>query len=745
MTTVHTVIGRPTARTEGPEKTTGRAKYGIDASLPGMLWLKLLRSPFAHARIVSIDASEAMTVPGVHGVLTGEDVKGMLTGGTYKDEPLLCWDRVRFVGDKVAAVVADDEDIAQKALDLIKVEYEELPAVLSAEDAARPDAPVLHPDFEQYMGITPLPDPKRPNVYARLHQEKGDVEQGFREADLIVERTYHTQWSHQAYLEPHTSLVWIDEDGKVQVWVASQGPLRNRDELARLMDLPLEQVVINPAYVGGSFGGKGGTTGLLLSYLLAKKTGRPVKFAMDYTEELMAMDPRHPSTMRIKAGVKRDGTLTAWQAEVYFATGGYAAYAPVPPLYIRGISEIAGPYVIPHVLIDSYQAYTNTVPCGFARAPGEFQGIFAGESHMDVVARELGMDPLEFRLRNVVHEGDALPDGHVYQEVRLEETLRAAAEAAGYDRPKPANVGRGLAVGQRSQIGGDAHVALTVHADGRILAGVPSFDPGAGTFTIVAQAVAEELGVSAGRVTVVPYSTAQGPFDFGVGGSRGARVWSIAGYKAGQDARMKLQRLAAEFLGWAEEGLEFRDGHVVNQGSGAVVRIEDIVARAGEPVTGNGDVEEDRGSPYTSFGVHIAEVAVEPDTGQVKVLRYTAAHETGQVLNPITFQGQVEGGIIYGLGETLMSELAVDESGRVANASFADFKIPTERDIPPLTTVILESDAGHGPYKVRGIGEHSNIQVAPAIVNAIEDAVGVRIYDLPVTSEKVYKALQEKG
>ena len=743
--TTHSVVGRPTRRTEGPEKTTGRGKYGVDSSLPGMLWMKILRSPFAHARIAKIDASAALSLSGVHGVLTGEDVKGLRTGGTYKDEQLLAWDLVRYVGDRVAAVIAEDEDVAQRALDLIDVEYEELPAVLSAEEAAEPEAPVLHPEYETYVGISPLPDESRKNVYAQYHHDKGDMEEGFAAADVIVERTYHTQWSHQAYLEPHNSLVAIDDEGKVQVWVASQSPIRNRNELARLMDLNIDDVVINPSYVGGSFGGKIIESEIPLSYLFAKQTGRPIKFAMDYTEELTASEPRHPSTLRIKAGAKRDGTLTAWEAEVYFASGGYAAHAPTPPLYIIGIREVAGPYVIPHVQIDAYQVYTNTVPCGYARAPGEYQGIFAGESHMDVLAQELGLDPLELRLRNVVREGDAVPDGKVFQDVRLEETLVAAAEAANYSSPKKsANIGRGIALGHRSLGGGDAHVLVTVEPDGRIIAGVSSFDPGPGTFTIVAQTVAEELGVPAERVEVVTYSSSQGAFDNGVGASRGARVWSIAGYEAGQEAGKKLRQLAAEFMGWDEENIDFQDGQLVNRTTNDHVGLEEIVTRAGEPIVANGDVQEPFGSPYTSFGVHVAEVEVDPETGQVAIRNYTAAHETGRILNPVGFYGQIEGGIVYGIGEALMTEIIVDESGRVANPSFADFKIPVEPDIPPLQTIVLESEGGHGPYNVRGIGEHSNILVAAAIANAVEDAVGVRIFDLPITPERVYKALKEQ-
>jgi carbon-monoxide dehydrogenase large subunit len=728
----YNVVGQQTSRVEGPEKVSGRAVYGIDALLPGTLWCKVLRSPYPHARIVSVDATKARQLPGVHAVLTGADVQGMRMGGTYKDEPILAWDRVLFVGDKVAAVAAEDEDIAQRALDLIEVEYEELPAVFDAQEAARSDAPLLHPEFNSYRGVQPLEQPS--NVYGHLHEERGSLEEGWAAADVIVERTYRTQWTHQGYLEPHCCLVWIDPEGQVQLWVSSQGPFNNRNELARVMGLSPEQVNVNFCYVGGSFGGKTMFTGVPLCYLLAKATGRPVKAVLDYSEELMAANPRHPTTIRIKAGARRDGTLTAWQAEAYLATGAYAAYAPVR---MRGVMEVAGPYKIPHLRIDSYQAYTNTVPCGFMRAPGEVQGIFAGESHMDVVARELGMDPLEFRLRNIVHEGDELPSGQRFQGIRLEETLRAAAQAADYFGPKPPFVGRGIALGHRSQPGGAAHAAVELHPDGRIIAYLPSFDQGGGLATVLALVVAEELGVVTSRVTVAPGA----PFDVGTGGSRGTRVTSAAGHQAALDLKQKLQRLAAEFLGWAEERMAFRDGFILNTGTQERVPLEQIAARAGGAVMGASAIEEPASSPYTSFAAHIAEVHVDPETGQVTVTRYTAGQDTGQVLNRLTFQGQVEGGVVYALGQTLMEELVMDQ-GRVTNPSFADFKLPTVRDIPTLQTVLLESAQGDGPYNVRGIGEHSNITVAPAIANAIADACGARVEGLPITAEKVYQALR---
>lgn len=738
MTTRTPVVGQSTRRVEGPEKVTGRARYGMDAFDNNALWCRILRSPSPHARILSIDTSAARALPGVHAVLTGEDVKGMRTGSMWKDEPLLAWDEVRLVGDKVAAVAADDEDIALLALSLIEVEYEELPALTDAAEAAKPGAPILHPDFNDYVGVTPMDQPG--NVYLTLHNEKGDIAKGFVEADVIVEDTYKTPLMHQGYLEPHACLVEHQPDGSFQIWVSSQSPSGVQAEIARLFELEPEKVIVNFSYIGGSFGGKADGTGVALCSLMSKTTGRPVKFVMDYDEEFQNMAMRHPATMRVKAGAKRDGTITAWEAEIYLAGGAYAAYAPVP-MGLQGIMEIVGPYKIENVKIDSSQVYTNTSPCSFARAPGHVQSIFAGESHMDALAEAIGMSPLDFRLQNVIHEGDDLPNGHHFEDLRVEETVHEAVDVSGYASPKPANVGRGMAIGSHSQIGGDAHVRVTVHEDGRIEAGLPTFDPGVGTHTTVAQVVAEELNVPVERIEVVGWSTNTGPFDFGVGGSRGARMYTTAGYAAVQETKGNLKRLAAEFLGWSEEGITFDSGNLVNAANNERVPLEQMATRAGSPVVGENSSMEGFDSPWTSFATHIAEVSVDPETAEVELLSYTAVHETGRILNPVGFHGQVEGGIVQAIGGSLMEGLFYDESGRVINPSFADMKIPVSPDIPELKTVILESDAGHGPYKVRGIGEHTNIMAAAAIANAVADASsGARVTELPITNEKVYRA-----
>ncbi len=736
-------VGAPIGRSDGPDKVTGRGHYSLDVTLPGTLWCKILRSPYPHARIISINASAALALPGVHAVLTPDDVHGIRMGKRLIDEPLLTYDAARYIGDKIAAVAAEDEDIAEQALALINVEYEELPAAATMNEALAAGAPIIHPDFNSYVGIpAPLDTPS--NVFVKGTWGKGDVNQGFADADLIVEHTYTTPRTHQGYLEVHNTIVWIDEDGHVQVWLGSKSPFANREALARVIGEQPDTITVNYAYVGGDFGGKGDITGTPICYFLAKKTGRPVKLALEYSEEFSAMNPRHESKMRVKAGVKRDGMLTAWEAEVYFNSGAYGGYKPVPGSNLPGIAEIAGPYTIPHVQIDAYQVYTNTVPCGFHRSPGEVQGIFAGESHMDLIAKELGMDPLELRIRNVIHDGDETPVGRAYLDVKGEEVLREAGRLSGWHDPKAEHIGRGIAFGHRSQGGGQTTIGITVNADSSVLAASSIYDPGMGNHTMAQQVTADELGIDVSRITIVPFNTDQAEFDTGVGGSRGSFIITEAAHMAAEDVRGKLKRLAAEFNGWDEDVVEFNAGTLLNTRSGESVPMERIAERAGQSVSGLGRLNETTQSPYTSFVAQVAEIEVDRETGELDIRAITAVHDTSRIINPVGFYGQIEGGLINSFGFAMMEELTVDEGGRVTNPSFADFKMPTQSDIPELRVGLVTTDEGRGAWRVKAVGEHSNLTTLPAIANAIDDAVGIRLDSVPFTAEKIHRALNHE-
>ncbi|HWO73458.1 MAG TPA: xanthine dehydrogenase family protein molybdopterin-binding subunit [Dehalococcoidia bacterium] len=749
----YAVIGKPIARPDGVDKVTGRARYAADYFLPGTLWGKTLHSPYPHARILRIDTSAARRLPGVHAVITAADIDSGPWGRAIKDMPVLARDRVRFAGERVAAVAADDEDVAQQALDLIEVEYEELPAVFDPLEAMSESAPLLHPDFGAYPGGRPLERPT--NVYSSAVNERGDLERGFAEADVIVEGEYTTPRQHHAYLEPQTVLVQVEGE-TVRVWACSKAPYDTRNAMAVAIELPAERIVFNHTYIGGDFGGKATPANLPVCYFLARATGRPVIMVHDYVEEFMAANPRHSTVIRLRTGVKRDGTITAHHVQAYVNTGAYAGYKPLGIIGGGVRAATGGPYRIPNLRLESHEIYTNTVPCGHMRSPGEPQGAFALESHIDEVARAIGMDPLEFRLRNVVVDGDEMPLGHVHHDLKGRETLLAAAEAAGYARPSregpvaarvaPAAegavlIGRGIAICDRAPGGGVGTAEVTLQPDGTVIVGTAVFDQGTGTYATQEAIVAEALQVPPERIRFQYWATGNLEFDSGIGGMRATRVNTMVAFEAAQDAKRQLLALAAERLAWPEDKIVLRGDEIRRLDQEEAVRWPDLLFEAGRSVTGRAHVEERGRSEVTCFAAQIAEVSVDPETGEVKLLSLTTAHDTGQVVNPIGHQGQINGGLMQGIGYGLMEELEV-EDGRVTTLSFGDYKVPTARDIPALKTVLLESDSGVGPFQVKGIGETPNIPTAAAIANAVADACGVRIRDLPITAEKVYRALR---
>src|SRR3954452_4287588 len=453
------VVGQPIVRDEGPAKVTGAARYTADVPLRDALWAKCLRSPLPHARIVRIDTSRAARLPGVRAVLTGGDFPPSLVGRRLKDQPIVPRDRVRFIGERVAAVAAIDADTAEEALALIDVEYEELPAVFDPLAAMEPDAPILHPDLLKYEGL--YGQPTIPNVHSHLNGGHGDVELGFAESDLVFEHTFTTPPQHQGYIEPYSVLVGIDASGRPDVWMSNKGPFNLRAHLAAALDMPEEWIRCNPAHIGGEFGGKGSPMDAPVAYQLARRTGCPVRVVMSYVEELTAGNPRHPSVVRLKTGVKRDGRLWARDSLAVWNSGAYGGHKPIPTVHILGGLEATGSYRFPHLRMDSRCVYTNQVPAGFMRSPGRPQMAFAVESQMDIIAEELGIDAVELRLQNFCQEGDLSGRGHRYYQVKGVETLRAGVAAAHFGQPKPTPyVGRGLALGDRPIGAGQTGVIL---------------------------------------------------------------------------------------------------------------------------------------------------------------------------------------------------------------------------------------------------------------------------------------------
>ena len=737
MAATRSAIGKSIVRGEGPDKVSGKAIYAADISQPGMLWGRVLRSPYPYARIVSIDKSQAEALPGVHAVVTGQDIPDTKIGRRMVDMPILARDVVRFVGEKVAAVAADDKDAADEALLLIDVVYEELTPVYDAEEAMGVDAPDLHPDMESYQGF-PQPPSGIKNAFAHITWEKGDIKQGFKESDLIFEHTFNAQLMHQAYIEPHACLVSADPAGKgVQIWANNKDPYMLRDQLAHTWSVPAESIVLYPSTIGGDFGGKGSFMDVPLCYYLSKASGRPVKMVMDYIQELMAGNPRHPAVMTIKTGVMKDGTIKARQARAVFDSGAYGAFKPT--VYLRGADHLCGVYKVPHAKIDSYTVYTNNVPRGHMRSPAKPQVVFAVESHMDMIAQELGMDAYQFRLKNVMREGDSSPIGHHWQQIKALETLEAAAKAAGIDQQLPPNTGRGMAMTDLVQGTGQFAAKISLSEDGDPQLHMAFWDTGTGSHTVLRQMVAEELTLDTEDVQIVLESTAKMPYSSGSGGSRVMHTAGRAVVNAAIELRGKLVEAASPLLDAPEDQVSMQNGRLV--AAGRSVTIAEVVGRTGgESLTGEAILTSEM-PELTSFCTQIAEVHVDPETGEITVNRFITAHDIGAILNPLNHQGQVEGGMIQGLGYALMEELEL-EDGHISTLSFGDYKIPTSADVPVLETVLIEGDAGPAPYESKGIGESSNIPVAGAIANAVFDAVGVRITDLPVTADKVLAGLR---
>jgi CO/xanthine dehydrogenase Mo-binding subunit len=733
------VVGKPTPRVEGELKVTGKALYSADFKFPDSLWGKCLRSPIPYGRIKRIDTSKALNVPGVKAVFTGQDVTGLRIGRCIYDTPIVADGVVRFIGEKVAAVAAESRLAAEQAIDLIEVEYEELEPLLDPVEAAKPDAPVLHPDLLSYRGL-PVPVENLSNVFAYLKWGKGNVEEGFKQADIIVENTFTTQVTHQSYLEPHACVVKADASGSAEIWSCSKTPFAVRGQLANCIGIAKEKLVFHPTHIGGDFGGKGGFMDVPVAYFLSKKSAQPVRMIMDYTEELTAGNPRHAAIIKIKTGVKKDGKIVAHHLDFLFDSGAYASMKPAG--YLIGASTCAGPYKIENCLIEERMVYTNKIPCGHMRAPGDPQGFFANESQLDMVARKLGMDPAEFKRKNMLRDGDETPTGGHISHIRGEEALQKALELSDYSKPKPKNVGRGLSFSEWSPSGGEGNVFVTIEDNGKVKVITPVVDQGAGVLTVIVQVVGEELGVPADEIELKQGDSTIVPSDGGVGGSRATRVYGNASFEAGIKAREELFAFAAQALEVEPKELTLDRGAVAHKPSKRQMSFSEIVKFKGAPIYVRGYYKSSEKSHDASVSAQIAEVHVDPETGKITLRSMVSAHTTGKVINPLMHQGQIEGGVVFGLGYALTEEVMFD-GPKITTTNFGEFKIPNITDIPPLKTHVMENvPAGPGPYNSLAIGEVANVPTAAAVANAVADACGVRITDLPVTSEKVYRALK---
>jgi carbon-monoxide dehydrogenase large subunit len=752
-------VGHRQPRIDAIEKVTGQALYGDDLRFPGLLYAKALRSPYPHARILNIDSAKARRLPGVIAVVDGRNLP-YLGGEAIMDYPFLASDRVRYVGDAVVAVAAVDEATAEEALDLIEVEYEELPAIFDAVEAMQPGAPLVHENLSKYERLPVIKVLENSNVCGKAEFCKGDVERGFAESDLIVENTFTTQMVQHAAIEPHTAVAQVSAAGDVTVWVTNDGPHRLRKDLASAMKLPLKKVrVICPPYMGGGFGSKGGLKVETICIALAQQTnGRPVRMTLTREEVFTSTCVRHPSTVTLKTGVKRDGSFCARQVKVVYNTGAYAEKGPT--VCLQASTAALGPYKIPNIRVDGYCVYTNNPIAGAYRGYGIPQVAWAHETQMDIIAERLGMSPTEIRMKNIVREGDVSPTGQqVLYSVGVEDCMREVNARVDWKAPKKRYVGRGLACAYKNtKTPSGSSAAVKINHDGSVELLTSTVEIGQGAKTILAQVVAEELSVPVEKITVSSADTALTPYDASTTSSRSTFHMGNAVKNAADDARRQAFILAGEMLSVNHDNLRLEQGRIFDpERPERGVTLEEVVkykCRSGIDLIGQGSFfppkEKVSVGPWSEpsifwmYGAHFVELEVDPETGQVTILKIIGAHDVGKALNPTTCEGQIEGGIVHGMSLALHEEMKLNK-GVVLNAGFTDYKLATAMDIPEIVPLLVEAPHKLGPLGAKGLGEMTNTPIAPAIGNALYDAIGVRFYDLPLTQEKILRALKNKA
>jgi CO/xanthine dehydrogenase Mo-binding subunit len=760
------VVGKDIERVDGLAKVTGTAQFCADIKDRVMLSAKVLRSPYAHARVLSINTSKAEKLLGVRGIVKPEDAPERRTGG-YRvlDRLVLPRDRVvRFVGEPVCVVVADDSIIAEEALELVEVDYVELPALFDAKEAMSRCPPVvLHPEKHSYPSIfakSALKEvPDLPNVATTYALEIGDAERGLKEADLVVENTFSFGRAQQCRLEPYVCDAWVESDGTFAVRTAKAGIWRTHGQLATLLNMPPSKLRVMSSYVGGNFGGKGAPIVECLTLLAAMKTGKPVRLEYDREEEFIDSGLRPEITVYIKDGVKKNGVLVARVIRIIIDAGAYAALGPsVSPFYV--LLGTFGCYRIPNFRSTAYSVYTNNPPSATFRGVEAGQGSWAIESQMDIIARELDIDPLELRLRNLVHEGDKDVFGQVLQQVHPKECLEKAAELIDWGKgSQPGGkwkAGKGLAIADwRPVTNFPAYCTVRILRDGAIEVRTGADEVGQGLHTVLAQIAAEEFGVPLPKIRIVYGDTLHTPWDWAAIGSRATWNTGNALIQACQDAKQQLFRLAARQLGVSHEDLDLRGGIIYHKLDAAkTIPLSNLLTEDG--LLGRGvyrytapeaDVrpqeELTAAWSYQAYGV---EVGVNVETGEIKVLRVGAAVDIGRPINWKMCEGQIEGGIGMGIGTSIYERLVV-EHGRVINPFFYSYYIPKATEIPSgeaIKSFAIESVHPDGPYGAKAIGEMTLLPFAAAVGNAVVDAVGIRIKQAPLTRENVYNALREQ-
>lgn len=725
-------VGQSIARVDGIEKVTGKAKFTGDLRIAGMLHGKILRSPYPHARIKSIDASRAEALPGVAAVLTAKDISG--THPYYSGRPVIAIEKVRYVGEPVAAVAAEDLRIATDALGLIQVDYEELPSAVGLAAARAKGAPLVHDDAAD-------------NICGHEHVEKGDVDRGFAESDEIFEDTFTFPMVYHYALEPHSVIADFTDEG-VTVWSSAQHPFQVRGDIAKVFDLQPTKVRMVIPFLGGGFGSKSYTKFEPLVVALARKARRPVKICNSVAESMLTVR-RHAARVRLKTGVKKDGTLVAREAEIYLDTGGYADNGPA--VAIRAATRVLGPYRIPHIRTDAYAVYTNSGSAGSFRAIGAPQTIFASESQMDIIAARLGIDPAELRLKNFLKKGEELRPKLRGMDANLPSSLKSLVRASEWKRrSKKKGAAMGLACGATNAGATPVSVAMVrLQPDGSVAAFAGSTEMGQGVRTVLSQIIAEELSLPIDAIHVGGADTKVTPYDSSTGSSRSTTLMGTAIQRAARDLKSQLAKIGAEALRVKTGQVQFLDGAMM-AGEMRLTFREALQRRfggAGGELIGHGDVgPEITGSlpVFWEIGMGAAELAVDPDTGEIALKRYVSVADVGKAIHPEGCIGQEEGAAMMGIGHTMFEQM-VYEGGQLVNSNLIDYRVPRFTDVPvEFETVLVENEDGPGPHGARGMGEGGLVAVAPAIANALARGYGVRIKDLPLTPERVWRALKEK-
>lgn len=757
-------VGKSVPRIDGLGMVTGQTKYAFDVSFPNMLIGKMLRSPHPHAKILNIDTSEAEKLPGVRAVITAKDTHLIKFGSNEYffphtiDQMAIESEKVRYIGDEFGAIAAVDEETVDAAIKLVKVDYEILPHVVDVEEAMKPGSPLIHESLNNIAVILPV--------------NFGNPDRALKEADYVREDKFYAPAAHQSAMEPHVCVgQWETFSNKVTLWASSQAPFKCREALAKTLKMDLNDVRVIKMAVGGGFGGKLEMLPMdFAACLLSKKSGGlPVKICYNREEEFLASRRKHGMIYRIKSGVKKDGTIVAMTGEVIADGGAYCSYGPT--VIAAAIMRIFMVYKLQHFRITGYRVYTNTPISGAMRGFGGVQAGFAIESHMDLLAKGIGMDPVDFRMKNITSPNMTTVNQMKLTTNGLKECIEKACASAQWKekRGRQSHLCRGIGIGIAADVMGSkmykshesAGSIVKVEEDGSVYLFTGAADTGQGSNTALSQIAAQELGVSYSRIKCKSGDTETTPFDTGSFASRVTFISGNATIRAARDAKNQILAVVSEELGLNSADLDIRAEEVINKNAGSVIMDFDKALQLaysfnyGRQIIGRGsynpkttpiDFRTGEGNVSGSYGfeAQIAEVEVNKETGEVTILKMYDAHDIGKAINPQSVEGQIEGSLAMGIGYTFLENLHFDKKGRPANGNFANYRLPRTMGMPPMESILVETDDPEGPFGAKGMGEASLLPTSAAIANAIEDAVGVRIKELPITPDKIIKALKEK-